>query len=121
MAHTASLGAPAPDTTTDDEITSMALMDFEPSLTMEQLDQIEANYNETWGVKRRITLLALTRSKAELVLNLSKSDNGIDVAMEMIDHVHAFRDHLRDGIALAEAASARLLITCSALMSTEGA
>lgn len=118
MAHSTSPGAP--DRITDEELQSMAQHDFEAELTQDQINKIESDYNETWGVKRRITLLALSRSKAELVLNFGQLEDGADVIMEMIDHVHEFREHLRNGIELAESASARLLIACSAILNTKG-
>lgn len=122
MAHSASPGAPAPDTTTDDaDLHRMAQHDFEAELTQDQVNKIEAEYNHTWGYKRRITLLALSRSKADLVLNFGKDENGPDVLMEMVEHIYEFREHLRNGIELADSASARLLVTCSALMTTKGA
>jgi hypothetical protein len=90
------MGAPAP--TTDEELRDIAQHDFEAALTQDQINEIEAEYNATWGVKRRITLLALSRSKADLVLNFGKQESGPDVLMEMIEHIYEFRDHLRDCI-----------------------
>lgn len=120
MAQSASPGVPATPTT-DEELHHMAQHDFEAAFTQDQLNEIEAQYNETWGVKRRITLLALARSKADLVLNFGKDENGPDVLMDMIEHIYEFRDHLRNTIELTETASARLLITCSTLLANQGA
>lgn len=120
MAHSASLGVPAASPADDEDLCSMAQHDFEAALTQDQINAIEADYNETWGVNRRITLLALSRSKADLVLNFGKQEDGPDVVMEMIDHIYEFRDHLRACLEMTESASARLLITCSTLM-TKGA
>lgn len=120
MAHSASPGVPA-EPTSNEELHRLAQHDFEAALTQDELNESEAQYNETWGVKRRITLLALSRSKADLVLNFGKQENGPDVLMEMIEHIYEFRDHLRNTIELTDTASARLLITCSTLLSTQGA
>lgn len=101
------------------KLAEMAALDFEPLMTRDQLRESEAEYNETWGVKRRITMLALTLSRSEFLENHRASGNEPEVLLDMIDHVDEYRTHLKAGLELAEAARARLLIV-SAAAATDG-
>ena len=113
MADTTTQGQTAPE---HDDLDDLATIDFEAEMTQEQVKEYETGQNEVWGMKRRITLISLTRTKAELVAGFSDTENGVEMLMEMIDHVHEWRDHLKASLGLAEAASSRLIVTCAAAM-----
>jgi len=120
MAHPASTnpGAAAPiiPPMSDEDLASMAGHDFAAQITMREVQEAEAAYEERWGVKRRIALISLTRTKVELVAGFTKGDNGPELLMEMIEHVQDWAAHLRDGLDVAEAATARLTVACAAAM-----
>jgi hypothetical protein len=116
MAHTN--GATAPESSTDC-IDELHLIDFEASMTMQQLHDSEVGYDELWRPKRRIALLALTRTKADLVASFTKSDSGPELLMEMIEHVQDWASHLKDGIDIAEQATARLTVACATAINQE--
>lgn len=111
-------GATAPDCADSARIDEAAHLEFQAVLTPGQVQDYEATQHETWGPRRRMTLISLTRSKAELLAGFAQGENGADVLMDMIDEVHTWRDHLIATADLAETASARLIITCSALLQT---
>lgn len=111
-------GATAPDCADSARIDEAAHLEFQAVLTPDQVQDYEATQHETWGPRRRMTLISLTRSKAELLAGFAQGENGADVLMDMIDEVHTWRDHLIATADLAETASARLIITCSALLQT---
>lgn len=81
--------------------------DFEPVFTNEQVYQNEHAYNKTWGMKRRLTMVILARSKASLVDGFRPDPETLLAAIEQIA---AYRDHLQAGAKMAASAMARLLI-----------
>lgn len=97
------------DNSGETEMLALAELDFQPLMTESQVFESEAEYNETWGVKRRIMLMMLTRCRADMLDAYAKAGGGgADLYLEMIDHVREYRDHLRAGIELAETSMARL-------------
>lgn len=117
---TAPLGASAaptlPTPTTDADLANMARHSFDALLTQPEVTAYEASTANQWGTSRRIALVSLTRSKAELVAGFSQGDNGPELLMEMVEQVYAWRDHLKNHIELAGMASARLIVACSTLI-----
>ena len=82
---------------------------FEPVFSMEQVSDLEDNYNETWGVSRRCAMFTLTKSKTEL-LDGCKSANDDEAFFSLIEKLTDYRKHLEAGIEIPDAAIARLLI-----------
>lgn len=80
---------------------------FKPALTQEQVRQIEANYNETWGVRRRLVLFTLTRTPTQLAEGFRDADS--ETFMELVKGLDAFKEHCKDGAKLADSAHARML------------
>lgn len=111
----ASTNQESADTFTREDLDGIASNDFEAALTPQEVEEYEASQNTTWGVKRRITLITLTQSKAEMVLNFGKDDKGADVLLDMLDHAREWKDHLQAGIDLSECAMARIIVACSAI------
>lgn len=85
---------------------------FKPAFTDEQVKSFEANYNETWGVGRRITMIVLSRSSTQLIDGFAPMivDDDGDACIQLIEQITDYRDHLQASVELAEAALARLLI-----------
>lgn len=100
----------------DDDLAQIAITDFDPALTPKQVEDYEADQSHVWGIKRRIALACLTKSKAELVSNVTQLDNGTDVLFELIDHAKAWMDHLQAMAELAGMAHARLCVTCATIL-----
>jgi hypothetical protein len=80
---------------------------FSPVFTEEQVFQIEANYNESWAVKRRLMMIALARTPAQLVEEFARIDG--ESFSELLGHFEDFKNHCKTAIELAEIASARML------------
>ena len=89
----------------------MSAVCFEPVFTQEQVLSFEAANNETWGVNRRLMMMALARSSEQLTAAFADSaeDNG-DTLFALIDQISDYGEHLKSGVELAEAAVARLLM-----------
>lgn len=85
------------------------LLNFPPVWTNEQLKEIEANYEKTWGRFRRITQATLSRSGDQLLEGFGKVEDAMTVVLDMVDEIKTYQDHLKSGIELTEAAIARLL------------
>lgn len=101
---------PATKSTAKRRATGEAELDFQPAMTPAEVFSAEAEYNETWGVKRRIAMVTLTKSRAELTACFLSVDKGVDAMFSMIEEITELRDHLKAGASLAESAIARLLI-----------
>ena len=82
---------------------------FEPVFTLEQVNEFERNYNESWGVSRRCAMITLVRSKKELIDGW-KSLNDNDAILLLINQLIDYRKHLEIGIEITNTALARLLI-----------
>ena len=80
---------------------------FQPVFTEDQVRQMEANYNESWGVRRRLVMITLARSAAQLAEGFANIDG--EAYSELLGHFDDFKNHCKAGIELAESASARML------------
>ncbi|MCW5624172.1 MAG: hypothetical protein KIT73_05590 [Burkholderiales bacterium] len=100
----------SPRKTPKKERRKMAQLDFEPALTDAQVDAVEASYNASWGVRRRVMQQVLLKSKAELVEAFSKGEEGEDAAVFATEMIREYKEHLEAGIDLAESALARLTV-----------
>jgi len=81
-------------------------IDFEPVFTQEQVEKIEADYNQKWGVSRRLMMIVLARSGASLVERWTRGKGEAFVAM--FEAIANYRTHLSAGVDLADSALARL-------------
>ena len=68
---------------------------------------MEDQYNESWGVKRRIVQIALTKTPSQLAEGIEKTD--AETYGTLLDCFNEFKEHCKAGIELAESASARML------------
>lgn len=107
--------------TSEQDITELAAINFEPLLTESQVFESEAKYNETWGVKRRITMMSLARSRDQLLSGCEGNEEGAEVLLDMIEHIRDYRTHLEAAVELAEAAMARLLCVASKAINAQDA
>lgn len=80
---------------------------FQPVFTEDQVRQMEADYNESWGVRRRLVMIALARTAAQLAEGFAHIDG--DAYSALLDQFDDFKNHCKAGIELAEGASARML------------
>lgn len=92
--------------------------DFGPVFTAEQIDTIDADCNEKWGQKRRMTLAVMSRSKAQLVEGFGV-DKGPDVLLDLLEDVMDFRNHMKDCLEMADSACARLLMVSEIVIGNE--
>jgi hypothetical protein len=85
---------------------------FEPTFSDEQVNTFEANYNETWGVNRRLTMITLSRSSGQLIEGFASliTENNGDAFVSLIDQIKDYRQHLEDMTRLADTAAARLIL-----------
>ncbi|MGZ8226584.1 MAG: hypothetical protein ACXWT3_08115 [Methylococcaceae bacterium] len=98
---------------TADRAANQFNIDFDPVFTKEQVFKAEEEYNTTWGEKRRITMMTLTQSGQSLVDNLAAmlaDDCAVESYFEMIRYIEDYEQHLKAGIELTMAATARLLM-----------
>lgn len=93
------------------EATKLLRPEFEPVFTDAQVERMEAAHNKTFGVGRRILMVTLARSGAQLVEMIEGMIAGGDdeAIFEMIDQITQYQTHVTDAAELAEAALARLL------------
>lgn len=85
---------------------------FKAPFTKQQVEEIEAKHNTTWGVRRRVLMATMSLSSKEMIDSfapLISEDNG-DTYIEMFEMIKDYRKHLEDSIELADAAMARLLL-----------
>lgn len=99
----------------EEDSVSIGQHEFEPALTDDQVQEYESTQNELWGSKRRLAMIALSRSKTDLVKGFGK-DKRADSLFEAIDHINGWSDHLKGQIEMANAAVARLMIVASAIV-----
>lgn len=93
---------------------------FQPVFTEDQVRQMEADYNESWGVRRRLVMITLARTAAQLAEGLRDIDG--EAYSELLGHFDDFKAHCKAGMELAESASARMLAVGMYIVdATEGA
>ena len=91
---------------TDEEISNCA--DFEPAITMEQVESLEeAASTSERGQQRRLVLLACS-SSSEKLRQLSEREP--DAYIEMMEMIEAFVAHSKGLHEMAESAYARMLL-----------
>ncbi|WP_341645429.1 hypothetical protein [Thauera sp. SDU_THAU2] len=81
--------------------------DFPAVLTADDVRSSESGYEASWGDRRRLMMLSLTRSSEQLRVG----GGGPDVRallLEMAGEIAAYRDHLKSGLDVAELAIQRL-------------
>ena len=93
---------------TEETMQLLAEHDFDALLTMAQIEEFEANYDETWRPLRRIALIVLARSKTQLVEGFGDGE-GLDVLLDMMEHIGDYQDHLKSSLEVTEMAFDRLL------------
>lgn len=81
-------------------------IDFEAAFTLAELKDIETNERFTFG--RRVMLLALGKSKAELASTVRSI--GAEPFGAWLDHIEAFQKELKHLQELSESAHARLVV-----------
>lgn len=111
QADLAAHARPNADSIEDGEIQRMDAprltdIDFEAVFTLEQARAAE--HNDRLGFGRRITLLALTKNKAELVDTVRKI--GAEPFSAWLDQVEDFQRELQHLLDLSSSAHARLLV-----------
>lgn len=85
---------------------------FKAPFTKQQVEEIEAKHNTTWGMRRRVLMATMSLSSKEMIDGFSpllSEDNG-DAYIEMFQMIKDYRQHLQDSVELADAAMARLLL-----------
>lgn len=80
---------------------------FQPVFTEDQVRQIEADYNEEWGVRRRLVMITLARTAAQLAEGFRDIEG--EAFSELLGHFNDFKAHCKAGMELAESAEARML------------
>lgn len=100
---------PGPKTRSARATANIANIEFEPALTFADLECIEASYDKTWGVARRVMCAVFTRTREELVSGFTGDDENQETMFAIIDHITAYEEHMKAGAAMAQTAIARLL------------
>lgn len=80
---------------------------FKPVFTEDQVRQMEADYNESWGARRRLVMITLARTPAQLAEGFADVEG--EHFSDLLGHFDDFKAHCKAGMELAESASARLL------------
>lgn len=94
------------------DLAALGKVTFDRIFTDEQVNEFEAAQTE-WGPKRRCALIALARTRQQLVDGFGSGD-GPDVLLEMIDHVSDYEKHCKVLAELAAIAVARLMAVAAA-------
>ena len=81
--------------------------DFPAVLTADDVRSFESGCEASWGDRRRLMMVSLTRSSAQLRVGGGGSDVPA-VLLEMAGEIAAYRDHLKSGMEVAELAVQRL-------------
>lgn len=93
---------------------------FKPVFTEDQVRQMEADYNESWGVRRRLVMITLARTAAQLAEGFRDIEG--EAFSELLGHFNDFKAHCKAGMELAESAEARMLAVGMYIVdTTEGA
>tara|TARA_R110001592_G_scaffold363340_1_gene684387 strand:- start:7504 stop:7818 length:315 start_codon:yes stop_codon:yes gene_type:complete len=92
------------------EPTWTELADFEPLLSVEQVEEQEP---DSWGPSRRMMLITLTKSGKQLLDSCQMPDGG-DMAADMVDMLDAYKVQLEALMEMTEAARSRLLVVANA-------
>lgn len=90
---------------------------FTPAFTEDQVFQMETEYNEHWGVKRRLVMISLTRTAAQLAEGFASIDG--EAFTELLGHFDDFKNHCKAGMELAESATARMLSVGMYIVATQ--
>ena len=102
------------------EMEETASHDFEAMISSARMKKIEeACAGNSWGIKRRIMLASLSRSKEQLVTAI-RAEGGPEVTEQAIELINDYRKHLQTGIELADSATARLIVAVAAAAVAEG-
>lgn len=107
------LEAHGPAASPDDGLAALGQHDFEAGLTDLEVEEFEAAERETFGVTRRAAVAVLARSKQQLVIGFGDGDKGADALLAAIERVREWRSRLVASIAVADTATARLLIVAA--------
>ena len=105
--------APKPVEPSMDEV---AQRDFPAVATKADIDESERYYDEMWGIRRRVMLISLSRSRAELLEGFTANDDGPDVLLSMVEEINIYIGHLDDMRKVADTAVARLLCVGHAII-----
>lgn len=81
-------------------------IDFDAVMNLEQLKALD--YNERFNFSRRVMLLVLSKSKAELATTITSI--GAEPFSAWVDHIEALQTQLRYLQDLSEIAHARLIV-----------
>lgn len=107
------------DSTPPDQILDeLATVQFDAIFSEDDVRAQEAEYNETWGARRRMMLITLARSRTELLNGFGATEDGADTALDLAETLQDYKKHLEAGVELAETARTRLL--CIAAAVSEG-
>ena len=87
---------------------------FNPIFTNEQNSNFEQEYDKTWGTKRRLLMITLSRSSEELITAFD-GDEGTEVMTSLMEQLIDYEDHLKAGIELVESATCRLFAVANRL------
>ena len=88
--------------------------DFAPLMLHEQVAEFEAEYEHTWGSKRRMAMTVLTQSRSELTNGFGQDSSDPATLLDLVNDIKEYADHLAGGAQLANAAIARLLLVAGA-------
>lgn len=110
------------NTNAADQTNNKSDIAFEPAFTEEQVYKAEDEYNTTWGIKRRIMMLVLSKSgksMADMLESMLSEDETAEAYFSMIEQLNDYEKHLKAGIELAQAATARLLMVAQHVAGNE--
>ncbi len=78
-------------------------------MSKEDVEAIEKNYHETWGVNRRLMNIILSSSSEELLQRHQEDADAPENLLQSIELIAEYRDHLEAGVKAAKATLARLI------------
>lgn len=93
------------------DVPQLTDIDFDAAMSLDQLRKLD--HDERFNFGRRVMLLALGKSKAELVATVSAL--GDEPYSAWLDHIETLQQDLRHLLELSEVAHARLIVAGQAL------
>jgi hypothetical protein len=101
--------------TAEPTMDEVAQRDFTALVTEAQIEESEREYNSIWGMRRRVMLISLARSRDQLLEGFGSGD-GPDTLLNMVEEINLYKDHLREGAEIADTAVSRLLCVVHAII-----
>jgi len=99
---------------------SVAAFSFEAAIDDNQVKEMEKQaQNKNHGITRRVALIALSRSKMQLIAGFGKDDETRELLGDTIENIEHYIAHLKGVVEVMEAAQARLFCVAGTIATND--